>query len=357
MPIQLDYDLARTQFQEALARARADAQLPAKWLERTTKVGQSPSKTFVAMLGTALLAKATDPRIDPFSLKTRAFKTAYSARSLCKDVLVPCAVDAGVHLGTTGREPLNNQPFFRHERVGPDMTVRPHVRPHLDYLCECLEALKPLSQAQALDALAAFLRIRAQEGPPTAEPLQVERSLAIPELLGKIHELISANPENGKRGQAFVAAALDLVFDDVRTTRVYDPSRHWPGDVVVCHEDKIIGLAVEVKQRPASYTEILQFTERCAQMGVHRAIAATLSPDQEPLEIDDLRQEAWQRHVVHLSILEGAGQMLHGALTWSAKALEDALTAFPQLMATRLAELEVSAEGQDAWAAFFKQDA
>lgn len=357
MPIKLDYDVARTQFHQALARARAEGQLPPKWLERTSKVGQAPSKTFVAMLGTALLAKATDPRIDPSSLKTRAFKTAYSARSLCKDVLVPCAVEAGVHLGTTGREPLNNQPFFRHERVGPDMTVRPHVRPHVDYLCECLEAIKPLSQAQALDALAAFLRIRAQEGPPTAEPLQVERTLAIPELLGKIQELISANPENGKRGQAFVAAALDLVFDEVRTTRVFDPSRHWPGDVVVCHDDDTISLAVEVKQRPALHTEIVQFTERCAQMGVHRAIAATLAPDQAPLDIDELRQDAWQRHNVHLSILEDPGQVLYGALTWSAKDLEAALTTFPQLMATRLAELEVSAEGQAAWAALFKHDA
>lgn len=44
-------------------------------------------------------------------------------------------------------------------------------------------------------------------------------------------------------------------------------------------------------------------------------------------------------------------------MTWSAKDLEAALTAFPQLMATRLAELEVSAEGQAAWAALFKHDA
>src|SRR5688572_12931091 len=146
MPIRLKNDVSQLQFGAALALASSSADLPPEWLERARKVGRAPSKTFVAMLGTALLAKATDPRVDPFSLKTRRFRNSYSARSLCKDVLVPCAVDAGVHLGTTGREPLNNQPFFRHERVGPDMHVRPAVRPHLDYLCSTLQALAGLDQ-------------------------------------------------------------------------------------------------------------------------------------------------------------------------------------------------------------------
>jgi len=353
MPIQLDFDLSRARFAEALAVAQSDRPLPTTWLERTKKVGESPSKTFIAMLGTALLAKATDPRIDPFALKVRDFPTAYSARSLCKDVLVPCAVEAGIHIGTTGREPLNNQPFFRHERVGPDMKVRAHVRPHLDYLCQCLETIKRLNRGQALEALAAFLRVRIQEGPRTAAPIAVEEVLGVPDLAAKSARFISSDPENGKRGQALVAAALDLVFPDVRTTRVYDPSRRWPGDVVVYDDDAVI-VSVEVKQRPATETEILQFVERCAQMGVHRAIAATLDPDQPLIEVDDLRETAWQRRGVHLSILVGCAELLYDVLTWTAKPLDEALAELPQLMAARLEELEASAEGQAAWASLFK---
>jgi hypothetical protein len=354
MPIQLDYDVSRTRFAEGLALAQSDRPLSPAWLERTRKVGESPSKTFIAMLGTALLAKATDPGVDPFALKVRDFPTAYSARALCKDVLVPCAVEAGVHVGTTGREPLNNQPFFRHERVGPDMKVRPHVRPHLDYLCQCLEAMKKLSRPQALEAFAAFLRVRIKEGPKKAAALVVEQALGVPDLASKAARFISSDPENGKRGQALVAAALDLVFPDVRTTRVYDPSRHWPGDVVV-YDDDIVVLAVEVKQRPATETEILQFVERCAQMGVHRAMAATLDPDQPILDVDDLREVAWQRHGVHLSVLIGAADLLFDALTWTAKPLRDALGELPTLMASRLEELETSAEGLTAWAGLFKE--
>jgi hypothetical protein len=354
MPIKLDDDISRERFHEALALARSDASLPGEWLERSRKVGQSPSKTFIAMLGTALLAKATDARVDPFSLKTRNHRSAYSARSLCKDVLVPCAVDAGIHLGTTGREPLNNQPFFRHERVGPDMTVHASTRPHLDYLCESLNMMKSLEQRQAVRALAAFLRVRIEETGRDSEPLVIERNVSLPELAADISRFISSDPESGKRGQALVAACLDLIFEEVKTTRVYDPSRHWPGDVVALTKNTIT-LAVEVKQRPANGTEILQFAERCKLMNVHRAIAATLDPDQPPLYVDELRQQAWRRHGVHLSILEDATDLVYAAFTWTSRPLSMALAELPQLMATRLREVEVSAEGLAAWAALFKK--
>jgi hypothetical protein len=354
MPIRLDYEKSRELFEKAFDLASSDADLPKAWVNRARKVGQSPSKTFIPMLGTALLARATNPKIDPFSLKTRSFPTAYSARSLCKDVLVPCAVEAGVHLGTTGREPLNNQPFFRHERVGPDMKVRPSTRPHLDYLCQALEAVKKLRGDRALEALAAFIRVRLEDGPSQPRPLRAERSLGVPDLAAQALAFITDDPETGKRGQALVAASLDLVFEDVRTTRVFDPSRHWPGDVVVFDEE-VMTLSVEVKQRKATFSEILQFAGRCAAMGVHRALAALLAPDQELLEVDELRAEAWQRHGVHLSVLEGADGLLLTALTWTLRELPDALKTFPQHMAARLAELEVSKEGQRQWEALFKE--
>jgi hypothetical protein len=354
MTIQLDYDVSRERFQEALTLARSDVALPTEWLERTRKISRARSKTFVAMLGTALLAKATDRKIDPFSLKTRKHRSAYSARTLCEDVLVPCSVKAGVHLRTTGPQPLNNQPFFRHERVDRGMMVHSLVRPHLDYLCESLDAIKPLDEKQALTAFAAFLRIRLEEGPHRAAPLVIERAFGVPDLIEGICRFITSDPESGKRGQALVAACLDLVFKEVKTTRVNDPSRRWPGDVIV-RADKAITLAVEVKQRPASDTELLQFAERCAQMDAHRAIAVTLDPTQTPLYVDELQQEAWRRHGVHLSILEDASDLVHAALTWTSKPLSEALAELPQVMASRLEQLEVSAEGLAAWAALFKE--
>jgi hypothetical protein len=210
-----------------------------------------------------------------------------------------------------------------------------------------------LDEEQAIAALAAFLRARVEDDPRRTAPVVIERAMGVPELVENISRFISTNPENGKRGQALVAACMDLLFKQVKTTRVYDPSRRWPGDVVAVIKNKIT-VAVEVKQRPASGTEILQFAERCAHMNVYRAIAATLSREQTPLHVDELREEAWRRHGVHLSILEDASDLVHAVLMWTPRPLSKALAELPQLIATRLEEVEVSTEGLTEWAGLFK---
>ena len=59
---------------------------------------------------------------------------------------------------------------------------------------------------------------------------------------------IHADPEGGRRGQALVAAAFDMVFDNVEAGRINDPSRNYPGDVKV-HAVSEIVLSVEVRQK------------------------------------------------------------------------------------------------------------
>jgi hypothetical protein len=111
---------------------------------------------------------------------------------------------------------------------------------------------------------------------------------------------------------------------------------------------------VEVKQRTATGTEILQFAEKCASMNVHRAIAAILHPDQEDFYAEHLRQDAWRGHRVHLSMLHRTSDVVLAGLTWGAMPLQQALEAFPHNMAARLEELEASDAGLAAWSALFK---
>lgn len=356
MPIRLDLRFGRERFEAALALARGGTPLPQEWIDRAREIGSGPSKTFIPMLGTVLLAKATDARIDPFALKARKHRSGYSARSFCKDVLVPAAVSARVNLGTTGREPLNNQPFLRSERISRNMDVLSAARPQLDQLCEALEAIRTLDETEALKAFAAFLLVRIEDGPRPASPLDVDHVAGVPELIDSISRFISVNPESGKRGQALVAACLDLIYSDVKTTRVFDPSRHWPGDVVAL-AGAAVALAVEVKQRPASPTEVLQFVERCAVMGVQRAIVAALSQASAPLNEDELQEDAWRQYGVHLSILGDVGALVRAALTWTAKTLEEARAELPQRMVARLRDVEASPEALEAWAALFKAKA
>ena len=66
-------------------------------------------KTCLVVLGTALLATATDDTVDALTLKAGAGNKAYSARGLAHEVLVPWPpFEHDFDLRTTGREPLNN---------------------------------------------------------------------------------------------------------------------------------------------------------------------------------------------------------------------------------------------------------
>jgi hypothetical protein len=355
MPVQLDYDVARRRFAEALDLAKSEAVLPEKWAEHTRAVAAAGSKTFTPVLGTALLAKATDAKADALSLKVRDHPRAYSARALAKDVLVPCATMARVNLRTEGPEPLNNQPFFRHESMSPDMVVRPKVKKDLRYLCDCLEEADKLSGPDALQALAAFLRTRLREGGGSDRaPDLGERVLGVDELAAAATKFVVSKPEEGRRGQALVAAALSLRFEDVRTARINDPSRHWPGDVAVFEDDRVV-LAAEAKQRSVPAGEILQFAERCARDGVRRAVVAALAPGQEALPLDELYLEAWRRYGVHLVVFLTVRDLLNEVLMWGTDSLDTALATFPGLMMERLKQLEGSAEGLAEWAALFDE--
>ena len=263
MGLRVDKAVAAKLFAEALELAQSDSELPAEWLEHTARLAES-SKTFTPMLGTALLAKATNRQVSAFALQESEGHKGYSARTLAKDVLVPQCVMNRIDLRTGGAEPLNNSPFFREERVSERLTVNERDRPNLAALCEALAAADFLEGHNALEALAAFLRSRIELGERPAYVSPGRGVLSAVDLADATHRFIDADPEGGRRGQAFVAACLDLVFADIRAGVINDPSVRVPGDVLVPDRSGQITLSAEVKQKPVTGSEILQFTSRLA---------------------------------------------------------------------------------------------
>jgi SacI restriction endonuclease len=350
MGIKVNAAEARRRLELAVQIAREpDSPVPLDWVERTTTIGTSPSRTYIAMLGTALLAKATDDRVDTLALKASSGDRAYSARSIGHQVLVPAAVRFQFHLGATGREPLNNQPFFRYNRVDEMERVIGRARPALQTLIDSLRLLDALNRDQALLALAAFLRVR-MDVAAQAQRAEIKHvDWAIDDLIAATTRFLEEDPETGRRGQAFVAAVLDLVYDDVRTSRINDPSRRAPGDVQALRDGRII-LSAEVRQKPVLDTEILQFAATLNSAGIRRGMVAALAPGQPSLPRDDLLRAAWTQSEVLLTLLCGPSEVLLGALLWGGRRLEDQLFHFPVRMLERLDELEVSHLGQQSWA-------
>ena len=138
------------------------------WIEKVQHFSklceEGVSKTHIAFLGTALLAKALDLRADLFAIKpthSKDSENAFSARTLCHGVLVPLAAELGISLGVTGREPLNNQPYFRMTRLDDGTPVHSGGRAAFDYMVSLVHELQALAdEEQALGALRAFISVR-----------------------------------------------------------------------------------------------------------------------------------------------------------------------------------------------------
>ena len=220
MGIKLDFQRARQRLHAAVSIAESDLAMPDEWERRVTLISEAPAKTYMPMLGTALLARATSEWVDALALKESSGSHAYSARGLGHEVLVPASVEHGFDIRTTGREPLNNQPFFRYDRVDAAERVRfPEAH---RYLVECLQRVNELTVDEALMALATFIRIGFKRSRSITRASLEDVALGLLASISAAETLLSEDVEGGRRAQAMTAATFDVVFgaERVRTRLV-----------------------------------------------------------------------------------------------------------------------------------------
>ena len=216
----------------------------------------------------------------------------------------------------------------------------------ISYLVECLEAVHYLREDEAVEALAAFLRQRLAAAAGAA-PVDLGRMGAdLMSLSTACREFLDQGTESGKRAQALVAAALDLVFDDVRTARVFDPSRRFPGDVQAFYKLEPV-VAVEVRAKAVTYSDAIHFVRSAAAAGFpHAMIAAFASLDEDTAR---LRNEGWKEQGVLVTVQSCFCDLLLDALAWSRKPLHQQLSIFPECVVERLLQLEVAQSTLALW--------
>ena len=325
--MKLDKARAAEIIREQAGRLAVDRGAPA-WIVKVERLSQlceeGVSKTHIAFLGTAMLAKALDLRADLFAIKPTHAKDnehAFSARTLCHSVLVPLAAEFGIALGVTGREPLNNQPYFRMTRLDDGTPVHGGGRAAFDYmvgLVRELEAIK--TEDGALGALRAFIGVRmgyqprygAREGAAQITP---ER------LTAAIQEFVRADSEHGKRAQAIVAGLLDVFATPARVEsgRINDPSRKYPGDVCVRSEAdaEVWEKAFEVKDKPVTVSDVQIFGKKCVDMHVREAAIVMVNDRQSSLDAAQLAQWA-AGFGLGLTLYRGWPEFVEQVLFWSA---------------------------------------
>lgn len=295
--------------------------LPIDWLDAASDLGGCPSKTLITGFGAALLAKATDERVDPLSIKSDYSSRSFSLRNLCHSVLVPMSrcLSPSFDLGTTGSEPMNNQPYFRYDHLTEVERVAARARPFLEKMKVWLEHLDQLGRDEALSALAAYIRIRGTAAQATDGAVALRRAGGIRprQLLSIVERFVGEGvTHRPARLQALVAGLLACSSStDVSQQLLNDPSRRFPGDIHMPHDAP--RMCVEVKTRPMRQDEAQQFVDACQQAGVQIAWVVVLHGEHVPLDRAELLRAGIDTDVLTLVIesLEELLSYIFGSLT------------------------------------------
>lgn len=339
--------------ERAVTIAQSNADLPAEWLEAARSVFRLSAKTYTPALGTLLLAKATDSTVDALSIKATG-ENGYSIRTLGHNVLVPASVRYGFSIRTTGREPLNNQPFFRYEHMREiDRVLN---KEQFDVFLTIAKRANKLPGDATLFALAAFLRVAFNETNKVSKIVLKEGDLSAAGIENATANFLRQSaPERPRRLQAFAAACLDLGHYDVRSRRINDPSRDVPGDVQAYWNDAPY-LSMEVRGKAVPETEISAFAESCFRAGISRVIIFVDWRGHEHIEPSEVTSQTVQNEHVLLSIFESCRDLVREALTWADLPLLAATAHLRERVFERLSEIESMPETLQDWASLVAEE-
>ncbi len=281
---------------------------------------------------------------------------AYSARSLAKDVLVPVAREMRVHLGVTGREPLNNQPYFHNDVVNRQMNVKGNARVALNLVCDSLDQLSELrDRARLLEALAAFIKVRRTFWRKARDYFAPEATIEFADLVARIDRFVKTDSEGGKRAQAVAAGLMDVAegHENVETGRINDPDRNFPGDVAVFRHGgrgrvREPTRVLEVRDKALSPNDLVAFANKAAEFGVARAGVLAVAPNQQPLDADTARAEAAGKGL-NLELFVGWSAFVGQLFFWLRGDATDPVRHAHERIYERLLELECSDAAQSIW--------
>lgn len=353
MAITIDVDEAVRELEQAALLARDPGHSPSKlWLARVAELeGWKGNKLALTAFATAVLAKATEPDVDPLSLIDRSGDPhSYNARLFARDVVVPNARRLGFLLGTPGPDPLAGSPWFGPERIDEINKWKPSAKPRADDLVGWLAGL---SREEARLALVALIRLRSEARQRQLEErktalMVIGGALFLGGLSSAVDRFINRNPEEGRRGAAAAAAAFEAAGKRVAARPVNDPGQI---DVDVLDRKHQLLIGIEVKQRRATEKDAIDIAVGVQERGATRAILCAFGQGTERLPDARLVHEADSEHGVLLHIVYGVGDLLRLASLTSEVDRPALLRDFPRVFSAQLEALGGGHEALDQWKA------
>ncbi|WP_347253196.1 restriction endonuclease, SacI family [Leminorella grimontii] len=281
------------------------------------------ARTHIAFLGTSCLAKAVNKDVDLYAIKPTHSPNnlfSYSARSLCHNILVPLSAELGFSIGTTGREPLNNQPYFRMRFLNDGTPVRQSALRAFSYMLELIDELqKSTDENVGRKALCAFIKVRKNYQIRHAD-FSHKLTISPRKLTSIITTFVNSNSESGKRAQAVVAGLMDTWTNSqyVESGRINDPSRHYPGDVCIrdFSNNLIWQKAIEVRDKPVTKSDVIIFCRKCIDNNIKDACIVMAS--QHQTRLDEAKINSWaNQYGVDITFFYGWDILVDQILFWS----------------------------------------
>lgn len=308
------YDLATAKYAQVQQWGQA-----ANWEKIVAQVASAPPKTYLASLATALIARSTSAKIDATALMMSSGPGGYSAATVARELVGFCS-DKGISLRDVGPVPFNNSPFTgkRHVETTWDNVAEAN-RHHLHFLRAALDQVNQLSRSDAEKAAAVLLRQRldvSKPGKQLALASGGDGPAIYREVARRAAAFIAADPESGRRGQAFVAAVLSLAYPEVESAKINDPSRKHPGDVRAGRDDEIAVYA-EVKQKVIAGSELDRFAGQIAGTDRPIALYAAFANGPATVPLDKAAAAAVKKHGVLLAVYTDPVLLARDAAIWS----------------------------------------
>ena len=351
MAIEIPQDQAVRTLEEAVRLSRdPDRQVSGLWLDRIAQLESWRSnKVALTAFGTAVLAKATQPEINPLSLIDRSGDPhSYSARTFAREVLVPNSRRLGLLLGTPGPDPLAGSPWFGPERIDQIDKWKPAARRHADDLVGWLASL---TQEEARAALIAFAAKRAEaferKLDERKEALSAEGAdFPAEALAAALDRFIARNSEDGRRGAALAAAVFSAAGHPVVARPVNDPGQV---DIDVLDAEGLLTIGIEVKQKPATDQDAVDIMAGARAQGATRAVLCAFSQGSLRLLDPQFVIDAESEYGVFLEIVYTANEIIRLAAFTSGRPRSLILREIPRCFAERLVEMDCSSEALAQW--------
>jgi SacI restriction endonuclease len=345
-------DLAQT-LERAYVLAIGKQPLPDVWIKRAEQLADSPSVAFVAAVGSVLLAKATNPKVDALVIQTREGSAGAFNLRAAATALGAKKRAFGYDIGSSSdRDPINHGTLVGSMRwdVALDR-IRDDHKPFFQLILTWLVEVNRMDQDAATEALAAYLRVRRAIVAGTAAariPATLRNAPTLPDLVAVLDGFVGADPEGGARGMALVAAAYRASGFDVVLPSRNDPRRI---DITI-KRDAVVVIGVEVKQVDTSEATADTLAADAADAGLSRALLAVLRPGNlVDFDRTAVIRRAEKDQAVVLRVAHGSRELTHEALSSGTTGLTDFCAALPRLFAEALRDIRVTEQTIETWAA------